>query len=125
MIFSLVLIVTSSISLFSQTVSKDSIIKIAQTDVKLFKLSSEDFQIFRKNKGNYTSDFFKPKLGAVSDTLLLKDSVYVKAYRQAAYNKSLKKRTIGHYILVGGAVYAVLTVVVAIVTLFVVLGKLR
>jgi hypothetical protein len=124
LIISLVLISAASNNLIAQTASKDSLIKIAQADVKYFKLNSEDFTIFRKNKGNYTSDFFKPKVGAVSDTLLLKDSVYVKAYRQAAYNKSLKKRTVGHYMLVGGAVYVGVTVVVAIVALFIVLSKL-
>jgi len=99
----------------AQTLYRDSINRIAQQDAELFWLNKKDLKTFRKDRHNYTSDFFKPSRAVVSDSTLLKDSVYVKAYRRFAYEKTRKRRTIGHYVLWGYAVLA-LTLGVAYAT---------
>jgi len=95
---------------------------IAKTDGRRLRLSTAQRQKFNADKKNVGSDLLKPRLNTVSDTLLLSDSVYVKAFRMAAYNKELKyrKRTTGHYILVGGivAASAVAAVLIAAVIAF-------
>ena len=86
----------------AQTTATDSLVRIAQADAKNFRLNDADFKKFRKNRGNSGSDYFKPQAANVSNTALLNDSVYVMAYRQAAYAKTRHRHTVGHYILWGG-----------------------
>jgi len=123
------LLVFSLIGLFltadlqAQTLRKDSVVKDAFTDVKRFKLNKQQFKEFRKNKTNSYSDLFKPTKATVSDTANLADSVYVNAFRNAAYNKILKRRTTGHYFLMGGVIYTAATLAATVVLLFVVLAK--
>ena len=92
----------------AQNLREDSIKKIAITDAKKFKLDKADLRVFRRNRSNLASDYFKPVRAAVSDTALLKDSVYVKAYREKAWNRTRHRRTVWHYAwmteaIVGGA----------------------
>ena len=108
--------------LFSQSLSKDSLIKAAYADAENFKLNRQNFKVFRKSRSNSYSDLFKPAKANVSDTTLLRDSVYVNAFRNAAYRKTLKRRTTGHYFLMGGVIYVAITVVATVVLLFVLLG---
>ena len=84
------------------------IINMATTDGRRLRLSTAQRQKFNAEKKNAGSDLFKPALNTVSDTLMLSDSVYTKAFRTAAYKKAFgyRKRTTGHYILVGGIVAA-------------------
>lgn len=123
------LLVFSLIGLFltadlqAQTLRKDSVVKDAFTDVKRFKLNKQQFKEFRKNKTNSYSDLFKPTKATVSDTANLADSVYVNAFRNAAYNKTLKRRTTGHHFLMGGVIYTAATLAATVVLLFVVLAK--
>jgi hypothetical protein len=56
------------------------------------------------NQINYTSDYFKPSKITTKDTALLNDSVYVKAFRNAAYQHTTVRRTAGHYIAIWGGV---------------------
>ena len=90
---------------------RDSLAHIEDTDHmgkrdgRRLRLSKIQWQKFNHDMRNAGSDLFKPTLHTVSDTLLLKDSVYVHAFRIAAYYKALKDqdpgRTVGHYILMG------------------------
>jgi hypothetical protein len=84
------------------------IITMAKTDGRRLRLSNAQRQKFNADKKNAGSDLFKPALNTVSDTLMLSDSVYAKAFRLAAYKKAFgyRKRTTGHYILVGGVAAA-------------------
>ncbi|WP_183575629.1 hypothetical protein HDF18_17170 [Mucilaginibacter sp. X5P1] len=95
----------------------DSLVHIAQSDAHKFRLNDADMKKFRKDRHNSTSDYFKPVKTSVSDTTLLQDSAYVKAYRAAAYNKTRKRRTVWHDVWVGTAVLygASLVVIMAIV----------
>ncbi|MDO3628608.1 hypothetical protein [Mucilaginibacter sp. BT774] len=86
----------------AQTTAADSLVRIAQGDAKNFRLNAADFKKFRKNRGNSGSDYFKPVPANVSNSALLNDSVYVMAYRQAAYAKTHHRHSAGHYILWGG-----------------------
>ncbi|HVS92001.1 MAG TPA: hypothetical protein VHE59_08230 [Mucilaginibacter sp.] len=95
----------------AQQLPADSIKNIALTDARKFKLDKADFEIFRHNRRNSGSDYFKPGKSAVSDTALLKDSVYVKAYRAAAYAKTRHRHTAGHYVLLGGVAVTVVVLV--------------
>lgn len=53
-----------------------------------------------------TSDYFKPVASAVSDTALLRDSAYVNAYREKAWQRTRHRRSVGHYVWVTGVVMA-------------------
>jgi hypothetical protein len=72
------------------------------------------FKAYRRSR-ELTSDFFKPVPLAVSDTALLRDSVYVKTYREEAWKRTRRRRTFGHYALVTGAVVGSATVIAAFV----------
>jgi hypothetical protein len=110
-------------ALYAQSLSKDSLIKAAYADAKGFRLNRQDFKTFRKSRSNSYSDLFKPTKANVGDTTLLADSVYVNAFRNAAYGKTLKRRTTGHYFLMGGVIYVAITVVATVVLLFVLIGQ--
>jgi len=93
------------------------IINLAKMDGRRLRLSPVQRDQFVAAKKNAGSDLFKPRAGIVSDVTLLNDSVYVKAFRVAAYKKAFgyRKRTAGHYILFGvvAAVSAVILTAVA------------
>ena len=97
----------------AQTTGTDSLVNIARADAKNFRLNDADFKQFRKNRHNSGSDYFKPVAANVSHSALLNDSVYVAAYRQAAYAKTRHRHTVGHYVLWGGAAIAVVVLVSA------------
>ncbi|MBS1519590.1 MAG: hypothetical protein JST50_01235 [Bacteroidetes bacterium] len=63
------------------------------------------FSNYRRNR-ELASDYFKPVASAVSDTALLNDSVYVKAYREKAWRRTRHRRTAGHYVWVSGTALA-------------------
>lgn len=104
LMFTLLLMSFSAVKLQAQKTRKDSITRIAQADSKNFRLNKTDLKKFRKDRRNYNSDFFKPP--KVRDSTLLKDSLYLKAFRDAAYKKTRKRRTAGHYVIIGAANYA-------------------
>ncbi len=95
------LMVFLSFHLKAQTGHRDSIIKIAIADAKNFRLGDADMKDFRKNRRHLAADYFNPTITAASDTALLKDSVYVQTYRQTAYKKTRKRRTVAHHVLMG------------------------
>ncbi|HEY0056416.1 MAG TPA: hypothetical protein VGB63_13765 [Pedobacter sp.] len=95
-------------NLSAQQNTDKTIIKIARTDViRRFKLTEPEFQQFKKDKRNSTSDLFKPKSKRVSDTTLLADSVYSKAYRNYAYIKARGKADSTVIMIVGGTIIIV------------------
>ena len=87
-----------------QSAGTDSVAKMATADAKKFRLDRADMRKFRKDRRNSGSDYFKPSAAYARDSTLLKDSVYVAAFRQAAYNKTRKRRTVLHYAWVSVAV---------------------
>jgi hypothetical protein len=128
-ILTLLLICFASFNLTAQSINRDSlkriaftrdsiiqdsladvarIITMAKTDGRRLHLITPQRQKFIADKKNAGSDLFKPTLSTVSDTLMLNDSVYAKAFRMAAYKKAFgyRKRTAGHYVLVSGIVAA-------------------
>jgi len=118
----LCLFITMS-SLLAQTTHRDSVTHIAQEDAKNFKLSDADKERFKQDKDNYSSDLFKPTDRIASDNKLLQDSVYVKAFRAAAYSKARNKRTAGHYVLLGVGGYVVISAVAVLVILGVLISS--
>ena len=92
----------------AQNANHDSItVAVAKQDAKYFHLNSIDFKKFKQDRHNYTSDYFKPTKAVVNDNALLADSVYVKAYRQFAWEKTRYRRSVGHYLLLGYAAFGV------------------
>jgi hypothetical protein len=96
----------------------DSLVKVAQLDVKKFRLNDTDMNKFKTNRHNANSDYFKPGKSGVSDTTLLADSVYVKAYRTAAYNKTRKRRTVWHHVWVGALFFEAVGSIVIMAVVF-------
>ena len=109
------LMLLSCTALRAQTTHADSMTRMAKEDAKKFRLNRNDWLKFseeqrersrvamiyahsritraqraQSRKAYYvvSSDYFKPTASAVRDTALLKDSIYVQAYRQVAYNKT-------------------------------------
>jgi len=80
---------------------RDSVKKIAQRDAIELKLSKAELKNFKKYRSNYNDDFFEPDKTTTPDTTLLRDSVYVKAFRLEAYKRYKHKRTAAHYVIVG------------------------
>lgn len=111
---SLFLVFMISFEINAQTLSVDSLKIIAYQDTRKFKLNKADLKTFRKNKNNSTSDYFKPTATYTSNLNFLKDSTYVKAFREAAYIKTKRRKTVAHYVLVGGIVYAIAIAVITI-----------
>lgn len=100
-----------------QTISRDSaMIEMANSDVKSFQLERSTWKRFKEHHFPGSSDYFKPTRLNSSDTSLLNDSTYVKAFRAAAYKKTLHRRTAGHKtLLIGGISLAVIAVVSLII----------
>ncbi|MFD0940748.1 hypothetical protein [Pedobacter boryungensis] len=113
LLFSTLLIFFISTKSIAQTVNKDAIEKTADKDVRnLFKLEKSKLHTFRKYRYTSSSDFFKPSELNVSDPSLLTDSVYVNAYRTAAYYKTKSRRTAAHYVVLGAGTIVVASTVV-------------
>lgn len=102
--------VTAMLNANAQIMNKDSVINIAKADAKNFKLNDADFQRFRKTGRNPNSDYFKP--AATSNSVLLNDSTYVKAYREMAFKKTRRRHTTAHFVLIGGIVAVVAVAVI-------------
>jgi hypothetical protein len=103
-IFYLSLFLSAMISTaFCQTPHRDSLIKAAKADAKSFRVDHATWKKY-KRKLPSTSDHFKPIEGRQENRTLIADSIYVKAYRQAAYQKNKHRRTPWHYVLVGGSI---------------------
>jgi hypothetical protein len=66
-----------------------NICDIAKRDSKKQRLTPAEITRFKADDKNSNSDLFKPQKNIVSDTLLVYDSVYVKAFRKVAYQKAL------------------------------------
>ncbi|MDQ7947535.1 MAG: hypothetical protein REI78_08125 [Pedobacter sp.] len=83
--------------------AKDSVARIARSDVKkYYRLPEPALKKFKKYKHTSNADYFRPSRENVSNPLLLQDSAYVAAYRTAAYERTKARRTVGHYLLIGG-----------------------
>lgn len=107
-------VIGSSVS--AQSLPNDDLEMIARRDVKTFKLTEADLKLFRRGKSHRTSDYFKPTLSNVSDPALLKDSTYVKMYRNFAYSKTSNRKGAGEYMIIAGAI-VVLAGISALITL--------
>lgn len=79
---------------------RDSLIRAARNEAKNFRLDDIIWKKYRRQPP-YTSDYFKPRENNVKNTTLLSDSVFVMAYRKAAFKRNRHRRTAGHYVLVG------------------------
>jgi hypothetical protein len=102
--------VTAMLNAKAQTMNSDSVIRIAKADAQNFKLNDADLLRFRKTGRDPNSDYFKPEVA--SSSTLLKDSTYVKAYRETAFKKTKGRHTTGHYVLIGGIVAVVAIAVI-------------
>lgn len=122
-LFTIILLTLFTGSLLAETTGNEALrsdtsaaVKQAQRDAHKFKLSKADLKIFRQNRKNATSDFFKPTAATTANAAMLQDSAYVKAFRDEAYHKALGQHTTAHYILVDG--FIVVDVAVAAYVLF-------
>jgi len=113
LIFLFVCLLAASTRTFSQSTNPQSVKQIAITDANNFKLSEANLKRFKNERSDHTSDLFKPTLSTTSNASLLNDSVYVKAFRQAAHkntrssNKVKKNSTMGTVGYVAGGVAVV------------------
>lgn len=111
----LLLVLFSSFQLAAQNLKADSTIiktKIAIADARYFKISKQAWKAYKKHQFIYSSDYFRPTAINTDHVELLTDSIYVKAFKKAAYQKTSKRRTVGHYVLAG---YMIGTVSYAII----------
>jgi len=88
---------------FCQATRRDSLTKAAKADAKTFRLNNAIWKEY-KRKLPSTSDHFKPTEANQLNRTLLTDSVYVKAYREAAFKKNKHRRTPWHYVLISGSI---------------------
>lgn len=114
-IYFILLLCNCSIMVCAQKKLEDSIVIIAKADVKRHKISRADFREFRRDRGNFSADYFKPDSSTTSNRTLLKDSTYVRTFRTAMYKKTRTRRTTGHYFLIGGAIYTGASFIAALV----------
>jgi hypothetical protein len=84
----------------------------------------DGFPVYRRQR-ELASDFFKPIPSAVSDTALLRDSVYVTAYREEAWKRTRSRRTFGHYAIIGGSVIGGATAIAGFVVFMVALSRVK
>jgi len=116
----IILISSCTLQLSAQQSHQDSIITIAKADVRKHKLSRAAFKGFRKDRGNFRSDYLKPDSSTTNNFNLLKDSTYVQTYKEWMYKKSRTRRTTGHYFLVGGIIYTVASFIAAFIIILLV-----
>ncbi|MEO6977599.1 MAG: hypothetical protein ABI113_04440, partial [Mucilaginibacter sp.] len=94
-----------SAALGQQQAHRDSLVRAARADAKNFRLDDAVWKKYKHTLPN-SSDYFKPREADVKSTALLTDSVYVDAYRQAAFKSNKHRHTIWHFVLVGGSIAA-------------------
>lgn len=78
--------------LYAQEIRSDSLEikrKIAFSDGKYFKPTKQIRKAYRNRTLTNTSDYFNPTAKTVSNSGLLKDSAYVKFYKEAAYKNTV------------------------------------
>ncbi len=112
----ILLSLASIVQLFEQAVKPDSVTlktKIAIADAKRFKLDKQTWKAYRKHQIGYTSDYFKPTNINTTNYNFLTDSVYVKAFREAAFKKAVRRSTIRHYIITGVKQEVIVTIGIA------------
>jgi hypothetical protein len=117
----LILVFCSTSAICQQLIKNDSLmlIKQAKADSKRFKLEKSAWKKYKHSLPE-TSDYFKPNVIEVKDANLLNDSTYVKTYRLEAYKQNNKRRTLGHYFLVGGGIAAaVFAALIAAILIFI------
>lgn len=100
-----------------QSVEKDSLTLIAKRDARHFKLADAAWAMYKKHDFPYTSDYFTPNKTYTPDTALLRDSVYVNAFRWYASGQNARRHTIGHGIVVAGLI----TISAGVLALFIIL----
>jgi hypothetical protein len=66
----------------------DPVKDIAQKDAQRFNLSPATLAKFKSEHFPAASDYFKPAAADASDPAMLKDSVYVQAFRAEAYTRA-------------------------------------
>ncbi len=90
---------------------------LARDDVKNFNFSKDMLKRSKEERFKITSDYFSPTIQTTANVDLLKDSVYVKSFREEAYYKAFNTRVhpVGHVLLlsgIGAAAFTVLTIMV-------------
>lgn len=88
---------------------RDSVVKAARAEARNFRLDDATWKKYR-HKLPYTSDYFKPQATDLKNTVLLRDSAFLDAYRHAAYKRNKHRHTPWHYVLVGGTTVAGISV---------------
>jgi len=112
----LVFIAFTGSGVFAQTpAGRDSVTKIAQKDARVLKLSKADLKTFRKDLTNYNVDYFNPNQTTTADTALLRDPVYVTAFKEAAYARYRGNQYAARYALFNELFMATLVGVMLIV----------
>jgi len=114
----LVFLFSTTLQLFAQTDSIALKTEIAFADAKHFRINKQIFKACRKKLATETSDYFKPNEVGIQNKSLLQDSDYVKAYKIAAYNRTLRQIKLNKTIIITGGI-----VIVGIVALYVLIIK--
>lgn len=116
----LLLALWPTFQLFADATKIDSV-RIKQIkafrDVRFFKLDKPTWKAFKKKRFEPTSDYFKPKADNINNPDLIEDSIYTKAYRKAAFNKTQTRYLTGKIRLIGGIWTGIVTVVFVIALL--------
>lgn len=89
-----------------ETAHRDSMVRAAKANTRKFRLPDSTWKKYRRQLPS-TSDHFKPVESEIKDISLIRDSVFVNAYRQQAFKKNKHRRSAGHYIFLGGSAVAV------------------
>lgn len=122
----LLLIFIMSGQLYAQEIRSDSLEikrKIAFSDGKYFKPTKQIRKAYRNRMLTNTSDYFNPTVQTVSNSALLKDSIYMKSYKNAAYNNSVRNIRLNRTIIISGSIIiagavAVVVIIVKLVDAF-------
>jgi hypothetical protein len=97
---------SATFQLLAQVTKADSVafkITIATSDARHFKTNKQINLAYRKHRITHTSDYFKPITNAVDSPNFTADSVYVKAYKNAAYEKTTDRRNFRRYVLMNAS----------------------
>ncbi len=114
----LLLLLTINLQLVAQVEKIDTSAvkrKIAFTDGRNFKPTKQIRKAYRNHVLTNTSNYFNPTIQTVSNSGFLKDSVYVKSYKNAAYNNSVRNIKLNRTIIIGGSVIIAGAVVVVVI----------
>jgi hypothetical protein len=93
--------------LYAQEVRIDSIEikrKIAYADGRIFKPTKQIRKAYRNHTLTNTSNYFNPTVQTVSNYRFLKDSVYVKSFKNAAYDNSVRNIKLNRTIIITGSI---------------------